>query len=243
LRDHAGRPVLSYLEGTRDGRRWAHGAGVLDAGASRAVISQLSGWYVSADLDFAATLIAGGAEPIRHAHRMNRDLRADPPPPEWARPTLPAGIRLGELDRPTGDIFPVLEAAFPNGHPDRAHIRSSVDERESELTALLAGRVLGPVAASSALAVDATDRVVGMIAVCTRTEEGTVLPWIGTVFRRPGAELRGLGDRMIRRALALTAAEGRAGIGLAVTEGNPARRLYERLGFAVVATSMTVRVP
>ncbi|MFD0346855.1 hypothetical protein ACFQ0M_13970 [Kitasatospora aburaviensis] len=47
----------------------------------------------------------------------------------------------------------------------------------------------------------------------------------------------------MRRALADTAATGAARVGLAVTEGNPARRLYEDLGFQVTRSSLTVVVP
>ena len=145
---------------------------------------------------------AQGAEPVRHAHRMSRDLRADPPPPEWATPPLPVGIRLGPVNRPTDEIFPVFEAAFPVGHSDRAHDRRGEAERRSGLEALLNGQALGPMLASSALASDTTDRVAGMIAIFARAEEGVVFPWIGTVFRRADPQLRGLGDRLIRRALA-----------------------------------------
>jgi hypothetical protein len=48
LHDRAGCPVLSFVERTRDGRRWAQEVTVLGSGASGAVLWQLSGWCVQA---------------------------------------------------------------------------------------------------------------------------------------------------------------------------------------------------
>ncbi|GAB3887150.1 hypothetical protein GCM10027612_25510 [Microbispora bryophytorum subsp. camponoti] len=45
---------------------------------------------------------------------------------------------------------------------------------------------------------------------------------------------------MLSVTLARAGADGLDGMGLAVTEGNPARRVYERLGFHMVDSAMTV---
>ncbi|MGW3245760.1 GNAT family N-acetyltransferase [Streptomyces sp. NPDC001070] len=69
------------------------------------------------------------------------------------------------------------------------------------------------------------------------------LPWIATVFRRPDPRCAGLGSRLLRRVLADAASRGLTRIGLAVSDANPPRRLYERLGFTVTRTSLTVLLP
>ncbi len=48
---------------------------------------------------------------------------------------------------------------------------------------------------------------------------------------------------MLRRALALATLHGLPALGLAVSDGNPARRVYERLGFRHMFSSITVIVP
>ena len=66
-------------------------------------------------------------------------------------------------------------------------------------------------------------------------------PWVTQVFRGPGG--RGAGRALLQRALGLATAEELPALGLAVTYGNPARRLYEELGFELLVTAFNVRVP
>jgi ribosomal protein S18 acetylase RimI-like enzyme len=63
------------------------------------------------------------------------------------------------------------------------------------------------------------------------------------VFRRPEARYAGLGADLLRRVLSVAAADGLAEVSLVVSDANPARRVYERLGFQLTATSLTVVVP
>ena len=48
---------------------------------------------------------------------------------------------------------------------------------------------------------------------------------------------------LVQRALAIATAAGHPALGLAVTEGNPARRLYDALGFRPVLSSYSVTLP
>lgn len=59
-------------------------------------------------------------------------------------------------------------------------------------------------------------------------------PWVMEVFREPGA--RGAGKALLQRALVLS--EG--SLGLAVTHGNPAERVYASLGFKRIFTAYSV---
>jgi len=87
--------------------------------------------------------------------------------------------------------------------------------------------------------VDPGDRVVaGVIAI---DMDGR--PWVAEVFRQPGPRHAGLGSLVLRRVLAGAAAAGVAEIGLTVTHGNPALRVYERLGFDLASTTIAILIP
>jgi GNAT superfamily N-acetyltransferase len=68
-------------------------------------------------------------------------------------------------------------------------------------------------------------------------------PWVCDLFRHPASEWAGLGRLLLQRALGLAAELGLPALSLAVTDGNPARRLYQTLGFRHVSTSLNVLVP
>jgi ribosomal protein S18 acetylase RimI-like enzyme len=237
-----GRRLLTYVEGVRDGQPWADlvvldpGVGVAEAAG--ALLRDRAGWVVSGTPELGAALLAAGGRPVRHAHTMERDL-ADVPT-GWGEAALPDGVGLlAPSDRLVEDVVAAHEAAFGPGHPDRAYdTRGAVGSRES-LGHLLAGAVLGPLLPGSALAVAASGDVVGAMTIHHRGD----LAWVGTVFRHPDPAYAGLGSAMLRRALAILPYAGRTRAGLAVTEGNPARGLYERLGFTVTDTSLTVALP
>ncbi|MFB7014420.1 MULTISPECIES: GNAT family N-acetyltransferase [unclassified Streptomyces] len=101
---------------------------------------------------------------------------------------------------------------------------------------MLAGSVLRPVLPCSALVVDEADRVVAGAIVTAR--DG--LPWIADVFRRPEARYAGLGANPLRRVISAATVDGLADISLVVSDANPARRVYEKLGFELTGTSLTV---
>ncbi len=233
-----GGTTVSYFDGVRGRRRRAEivemsGPDVLDV-----LHSEFSGWVVVVPVEWGTALCEGGARFVRHAHAMHRDLLGDPPPAEWSRLAPAAGLRVVPADRDARDVLPAWRAAFPAGHVDWF---DGTDEEAlvTRMRPLLAGEVLGPVLPSSAMVVDELDRVVAACVVCDHPH-GT--PWVGDVFRRPEPEFAGLGALLLRRALAALASDGVPLVGLAVTEGNPARAIYERLRFRAVASTMTVRL-
>ncbi|GAA3367575.1 hypothetical protein GCM10020367_66460 [Streptomyces sannanensis] len=233
-----GVPVLTYIRGIRDGHPWADLAEVVGPDPVPSILDGMSGWAVSGSAHLGEQLIQHGARIMRHAHSMQRDLVSDPPPPDWSSLSLPDGLRVVPCDRGARELFPAWRAAFSPEHPD--HYRGSdAQALDAELTPLLAGDVLGPVMSCSRLAVDEADRVVAGVIVTNR--DG--LPWIATVFRRPGPRHSGLGSRLLRRVLADAASHGLTEIALVVSDANPARGLYEKLGFRLTSTSLTVVVP
>ncbi|MFE7974028.1 GNAT family N-acetyltransferase [Streptomyces shenzhenensis] len=232
-----GVPVLTYLRGVREGHPWADLAEVVGPDPVDTIVSGMSGWAVSGSVELGAELLRRGARVMRHAHEMRKDLIASEPPADWSSRDLGDGLRTAPCDRAAEAIFPAWRAAFPVGHPD--HYQGS-DERalNERLAPLLAGSVLGPVLPCSALVVDDTDRVVAGAIITDR--DG--LPWIADVFRQPGARYAGLGAALLRRVLGAAAADGLTEVALAVSDANPARRVYEKLGFRLTNTSLTVVV-
>ncbi|GLU49474.1 GNAT family N-acetyltransferase [Nocardiopsis ansamitocini] len=235
--DDDGAPALSYLRDTRAGLPWAHTVRPLGPGTVDTILTRLSGWAVSVDPPLGEELLRRGAIPMRHAHDLRRDLRRVASPPDWRSPVLGEGIRITPYDRDIDAVLPALEAAYPPGHPDH-HAWDAATSR-SLYEHLLSGAVLGPLLPASGLAVDPEDRVLAGVLVFEREPD---LDWVGELFKHPRAP-RGTGAALLRRAVVLAADRGTAELGLAVTEGNPARGLYEKLGFALRESVQTVVVP
>ena len=180
--------------------------------------------------DEAAALQAAGARLVRHAHYLVLDL-VDP---ALADVSLPDGLTL----RAGVDAGPSLTraalAAYPPGHPDAGPFRSR-DGAEEELATLLAGGAAGPlVPDASATIADASGAVVGAVIVTRLPPRPWGWPggsWVAEMFVSASWQGRGLGRALLRRAIASSFAAGEERIGLAVTDGSRAERLYRDLGF------------
>ncbi|MEV7951752.1 GNAT family N-acetyltransferase [Streptomyces rubiginosohelvolus] len=229
--------MLTYIQGTRDGHPWADLAEVVGPDPVQSILAKMSGWAVSGSVELGDQLIRHGASIVRHAHSMHRDLISDTPLPEWSSDSLPVGLHFASCNRQAHHLLPAWRAAFSPEHPD--HYHGSDEQALAQLTPLLAGQVLGAVMPCSTLAVDETDCVIAGVIVTNR--DG--LPWVATVFRQPDPCYAGLGAVLLRQMLADAAASGLTEIGLVVSDANPARRLYEKLGFQLTSTSLTVLVP
>ncbi|MEU6407197.1 GNAT family N-acetyltransferase [Microbispora sp. NPDC046933] len=232
-----GVPVMSYLEGVRDGSPWAYAIEEIGPGAADAVASRMPGWVVSAPVELGRALLNRGARLLRHMNVMLCDLPI-------ARPVAgaaPDGFRMVPCDRPPAEIFPAWFAAYPPGHPDYRP-RDGEKALEEELVPLLTGEEIGPLLPCSVLAVRDGSPGRGEVVGGVFVNDSNRGPWVADVFRHPDRSPRGLGALMLSAALVRASEGGLTGIGLVVTEGNPARRVYERLGFRVVDEAMTVMI-
>jgi len=247
LLDPAGRMLAAFVFTERDRRRMADlvepAAGVADAEIADRMLEELPGWKVGGPVALGRALIERGAVPTRHAHVHSRDLRRHPAPAGWADPPLPPGVRIGPLDRSAAELAAIYAAAYPPGHVDWTYTGPPPDY-EADLASILAGRLAGPRHDAGRLAVDSEDRPAGVLLVTT-LEGDTPFggAWVAELFRRPGDDLRGLGRALLQVGTAAATAAGEPAIGLAVTDGNPAQRLYESLGFERVLSALTVVVP
>ncbi|WP_182882413.1 GNAT family N-acetyltransferase [Microbispora sp. H10949] len=229
-----GSPAISYTEGERYGLPCADQVEVLGPDPVSAILEKLPGWAVAGPPDLGRELLAHGARLMRHAHQMTCDLRTAPP----ADSAAPEGYRFVSCDRAPEDLLPAIWAAYPPGHVDHRSKDKATALRE-ELVPLLTGEMLGELLPCSVLAVDEGGTVAGGVLVNRFGD----LAWVTEVFRHPGRTPSGLGARMLAAVRERACATGWDRLGLAVTEGNPARRVYERLGFTLVKTSMTVVIP
>ncbi|HEX5746843.1 MAG TPA: GNAT family N-acetyltransferase [Archangium sp.] len=246
VRDDRGNIVLAHTPTTREGRPWADLAWRMphvDAARCADVLcSTLRGWVLSTEDEALGTeLIGRGARILRHAHGYSRDLRAAPAPSAWSAPEVPAGLRLTGVERTAEELARLLLVAYPPGHPDC--FGWTPTEARQEVAGILAGKVLGPLLPCSGLALDG-DKVVGVCLVTLR--DGTPPhggPWVIEVYRHPAPRYAGAGAALLRRALWLATRAELPALSLVVSDGNPARRVYERLGFRHVGASRTLELP
>jgi GNAT superfamily N-acetyltransferase len=203
--------------------------------AAAAVMAELRGRLVCRDVALGEALVAAGARAGRHAEVLSHDLRGLPAPSR-----APDGVRIVPVDRSAADLAAVFRAAYPREHPDfRAH--PYPEDPALELAPLLDGRLVGPLLGASALALDGAGRAVGA-ALVNRTagsppEAG---PWLSQLFRSPTHP--GTGRSLLGHVLVALAAADEPALGLAVTHGNPAARLYRQLGFRPAFSAFNVEL-
>lgn len=260
LLDDDGRTVATYLAGERFGRpcadRLDRAPGVPAARVVATILARLGGWVVAgAEADVADALIAAGAQERRRAVVMRHDLATLPRRESHAhRPprtdklqaialSVPAGITIVPLAHGARELLPVFLAAFPPGHVDRAPGSSDADEL-ADLERVFSGEEVGPLTSHSRVALGAGGGAVGA-AIVTASASPPPFggPWLAEVCRHPRAAPAGTGAALIGAAIASLRRAGERSLGLAVSVGNPAQGVYERLGFRAVTSGVTVVVP
>jgi len=213
-----------------------------------AVFTDLAGWSLTTtDDDLADALVRRGATPTRHFSLMSVELQSRnlthhvsgaefPEFPEFleVRPLRSDGLVPPE-------VVQLVRSAYPEGHPDEE--QGADDDIIRDIQRAQSGGRLGPLMDQSALFFDA-DRLAAMLLV-NRVPGPPPLggPWVTDVCRAPDPRYAGLGRSVLLRLMRLLHADGEPALSLAVTEGNPARGVYESLGFTVVATTLKVHVP
>lgn len=198
------------------------------------ILRELAGYrVVTQDDELARLLRASGGRVTRRAHDYVYDL-ADVPP-EWTELVAPQGFRLSQELDPARLAGP-HEAATPPDHPDH---EAGMDHAEN-LRELLSGGVIGAVVNDATWQVEDDGGPCGAIIVSERADPGT---WVLDVFVHPRHQRRGLGGLLVRRSLAGAARAGYPATGLVVTDGNPARALYERVGFRHRMSGTSIDVP
>jgi GNAT superfamily N-acetyltransferase len=226
-----GRPLADLFETFPDAP--------LDGVAER-ILADLAGWKVAPEPRLGEALVARGARPTRHVHLRSRDLRRRPP---GETPSPPPGVTIGPLDRGAAELGELYAAAYSPGHADWTYIGPPADP-VAYLEALLDGATAGPRLEISRLAI-AADRTPAGVLIVTRLDGEPPFggPWVAELFRRPGSAHAGTGRALLLTVIAAAHAAGLPALGLAVSEGNPAERLYAALGFERILSALAVDVP
>ena len=239
LLDAAGTPLADVLLDDAVGARWA--ILTLRAPAAEVAPAVLAAYpghrVVTEDEELAGLLVAAGGRVQRRAHDYEFDLTAVPP--GWAETPAPQGFRLSQDLDPTS-LADAHAASSPPGHPDH---EPGLDHVE-DLRSMLAGELLGPNVPAATWQVSDGDGPCGAVIVTERpSKEHGTRGWVVDVFVDPRHQGRGLGGVLLRRAVAGATAAGYRTLGLVVSDGNPARAVYDALGFRLVSSGTNVDLP
>ncbi|HEX8002648.1 MAG TPA: GNAT family N-acetyltransferase [Mycobacteriales bacterium] len=205
------------------------------ATAARVLLAEARGQRVVTEDDaLVAALVAGGGTVQRRGHDYEYDVASAPA--GWAN-AAPDGYAL------TRDVDPAAlveahTASTPPGHPDH----DPELDHLADLRAMVEGRLLGPLVRPASWQVDGPGGAAGAILVTDRPGPAR-RGWVVDVFLHPDHQGRGLGRVLLQRAVAGTREAGIPVLGLVVSDGNPARRLYESVGFRHLRSGTNVDIP
>jgi GNAT superfamily N-acetyltransferase len=240
LRAADGTVVATFTRDDAGGVRWAILTPVRPAAeVATAAVDTLAGHrVVTADDDLVAALVARGGTVQRRGHDYAYDLARVPD--GWAETPAPQGFRLTR-DLDPARLAEAHDKANPPGHPDH---EPGLDH-EDDVRGMAEGRVIGPlVRAASWEVTHAVDGPCGAILVVERpSADDPGRTWVVDVFVHPRHHRKGLGTVLLRRALAGAKQAGYATMGLVVSDGNPARRAYDSVGFTHVRSGTNVDLP
>ena len=239
LRDASGRTLAELLLDEAGGERWVVVQETFaPAGAVAAALLAAYGGHraVTSDEALDQLLVDAGGVVRRRAHDYLYDLAGVPA--SWASADVPGVAFAPGLD-PVAQA-PVKDAANPPGHPDH---QAGLDH-EQDLRELLSGEVIGAnVPDATWQAADDAGPCGGIVVSERRSPEHGLITWVLDVFVHPRVQGRGIGGALMRRSLAGAARAGYRATGLVVSDGNPARAVYEALGFRLTRSGSSIDLP
>jgi len=189
--------------------------------------------------EFAAALLARNCTQKRHAYAMSLDLTSHPPQPISHQ--MPQETRF--IEHCTADeLFDSWYAAYPLGHPD--YLPGTRAELMAENLQPLLDRSLLGANHRSSRAVFQDGEVHAAIIISLREGEAPYGgPWLSEIWCDPRLQHQGIGKSLLTTAIRELSEDGFASLGLAVSQGNPAKKLYESLGFTGISQSWTIALP
>jgi mycothiol synthase len=237
LSDRHGVPVarLQWRDegGERIARAFQPSPGTPADRAARLGVAELAGCRIKTnDEEAARALIGAGCTLVRAATDMHRGFEepipASPPAGGWT-------IVPHDWD---DDLAAALDAAYGPDHPDRS-------DRVGRLRSLTEGeRGLAVLPGATARLQDPGGRSAGQVfTVGPVPWSSEPMSWVLDLAVGPGGQRRGFGAALLAYAIRGTQQAGLTAVGLTVSDGNPARRLYDRMGFRPVLRYFEVRAP
>jgi mycothiol synthase len=237
LLDAAGRALASMRlrpdDGVAAGTRLRPGADPT-AAAHQALVDLAGLRLATTEQMLADALLSAGAAPHRVAVDMTHDLAELPP-----SPPLPHGWSLA----PGGWDEDLATAAAEAYGPD--HVDGPWGEQDTaQVVRAYDGSAAQPeLAPATARLVDPLGRSAGHVLCAGPVPWADESGWVLTIALAHRARGLGLGRALLALALRGTQEAGLSRLGLSVTEGNPARRLYDAAGFLPVARVISLRLP
>lgn len=197
----------------------------LPAAALVALAGRCPGGVIAVeDVGASAALADAGFPMVRHVHGLAAS------PAVVASTPVRTDLRFAPLEEATLEqLAEVRLAAFPPGHPD--HSPESTADRITAYARELADPD-NPVHAASRSAWLGDELVGTCLVMDSRHFPGFVGPWVQNLSRTPGERARGVGAALLVESARAVLESGGTYVGLAVTDSNPARRLYERMGWS-----------
>lgn len=158
----------------------------------------------------------------------------------WTNPEPPAAA--APISIQVRELSPADEAAL--GRLMWLAFRGTLDDDYSvpadghaDAVELFTGK-WGPVVWSASLVAE-LDSVIVSAVIVVRDNAHQGLPLLAFAVTDPDWQRRGIGQRLIKESICRLDALGVKELHLAVTRGNPAITLYQRLGFQVVPSTRT----
>ncbi len=192
--------------------------------------------------DRAHALIENGGVLVRHFLRMVLDLTSALPDAP-----LPGGYGLEPMTITlSSEYAEVASRSYSSDHVDHQPEDDDPVATARTIETYIRGEEPGAwIPEASWHVLLANRRVAGAIVVSELARDGDDIagPWITDIFVEPSLSGQGLGAALISRAAHELARTGRLALGLAVTVGNPARRVYERLGFEIKHENWRIGFP
>jgi ribosomal protein S18 acetylase RimI-like enzyme len=212
------------------------------ARAADAAVAQLAGWNLTTtDERLASELIARGARSLRYYSLLTCDLASLHEVDVTRREFELNEQQITPDFDPPPDLVTLVRRAYPMGHPDEE--LGTDEEIKLDVARAVRGDRLGPLMTQSRLLLDAGRSVALAIVNRVPGVAPTGGVWLTDLCRDPDDKYAGLGRSLLIDVLNDCREAGETSLSLAVTDGNPARAVYESLGFSAVATTRKVRLP
>lgn len=193
--------------------------------------------------EFAQALTDQGGQLKRHALAMTCDLTSEINNENYkSNPQQPDAMQVQFIEDVSADqLFDSWYAAYPPGHPDFL-VGEKTDLIREHLQPLLDRSALGTNHRSSIALLENGSATAGIIISLREGEPPYGGPWVSEIWVAPKLQQRGLGHYLLHQAQFALREDGYQSLGLSVSVGNSAQRLYESHGFTVVSESWTILI-
>ncbi len=210
---------------------------IISEAKSQVIRERVTELISTSNSEFAKELIAQGCTTKRNATAMTCDLtQLKISPTQNTRETR----FIEEVD--PEELFDSWNNAYGPTHPD--HIPGNMSDLiRVHLQPLLDRTEMGDNHRSSLAVMERAIPITGIIISLREGAQPFGGPWISEIWVDPSHQHQGLGKALINQALEKLKEDNYSSLGLAVTNGNQAKALYEDAGFTTIREFWTIALP